>query len=235
MAEEKHTVAIITARGGSKRIPRKNIKNFCGQPIMKYSIDAAVESGIFSEVMVSTDDDEIAQAAREFGAKVPFMRSAENSNDFAATADVISEVLLNYEERDKHFDYFCCIYPTAPFLTAERLRAAMNVLTNSEADTLLPIVKFSFPPQRSVIVDQGLVRPVYEKNMSARSQDLEPMYHDCGQFYCGNCATFLDKKKLITDNTIPYLLSETEAQDIDNLEDWLIAEVKYRMLHQMEK
>ena len=147
-------VAIITARGGSKRIPHKNIKEFCGKPILAYSIEAALASGVFDRVMVSTDDEEIAEVARKYGAEVPFMRSEKTANDYATTKDVLEEVLAEYEKRGEHFDTLCCIYPTAPFITPDRLAEAMHLLEEKKGDTLLPVVRFSFPPQRCVVQDE---------------------------------------------------------------------------------
>ena len=141
-------IAIITARGGSKRIPRKNIREFCGKPILAYSVEAAVASGLFDEVMVSTDDEAIAGLARKAGALVPFYRSVETAGDFASTDDVILEVLTEYRKRGREFDAFCCIYPTAPFLTGERLRRAMELLDT--ADSVMPVTAFSYPPQRGL-------------------------------------------------------------------------------------
>ena len=143
-------IAIITARGGSKRIPGKNKKDFLGKPIICYSIEAAISSGFFDEIMVSTDDEEIAKIAKEAGASVPFMRSAATSNDFAGTSDVLLEVLDEYEKRGREFDYMVCIYPTAPFVTAEKLKNAMKILTEEKASGVMPVVAFSFPPQRGM-------------------------------------------------------------------------------------
>lgn len=172
-------LAIITARGGSKRIPRKNIKPFCGKPILCYSIEAALSSGVFDEVMVSTDDEEIAQVAKKAGAKVPFFRSAETADDYASTDDVIMEVIKAYQQIGQHFDSFCCIYPTAPFLSSERLRSAMELL--KEADSVMPVVPFSYPPQRGLIVNgAGFVERQFPEYATARSQDLPKIYHDCG-------------------------------------------------------
>jgi len=224
-------IAIITARGGSKRIPKKNIKEFCGKPIICYSIEAAVNSGAFEEVMVSTDDTEIAEISIKYGAKVPFMRSKETSGDYSVTADVIKEVLLKYQESNSIFDYFCCIYPTAPFVTAERLKDAMGLLISSNADSLLPVVKYSFPPQRSVVIKDGLAVMKWPENMNTRSQDLEAFYHDSGQFYVMKSSVFMERNKLITDKTIPLILPETEVQDIDTLDDWAIAEMKYKIIN----
>lgn len=225
-------LAVITARGGSKRIPRKNIKEFCGQPIITYSIKAALESGVFEEVMVSTDDDEIAEIAKEAGAQVPFMRSEENANDFATTADVIAEVLDSYKQCGKEFDAVCCIYPTAPFVTAEKLKNAMQLLTEKEADSVLPVVRFSFPPQRSVIMEDGFMKFKWPEHTLTRSQDLEPFYHDAGQFYCLNTNSFGEQKKMVMEKTVPIEMPDLEVQDIDTEEDWQIAEVKYKVMQE---
>lgn len=222
--------AIITARGGSKRIPRKNIRPFLGRPILEYSIEAALQTGLFDEVMVSTEDEEIAQAAKKAGAKVPFFRSTQTANDFATTADVIAEVLSSYEQIGKSFDTVCCIYPTAPFVTADAIRQAMMLLEQESADCVIPVVKFSFPPQRGVVVQDGRLTPKWPENMAKRSQDLEPLYHDCGQFYCLNVGSFQRQKKIWMEYTVPFIQDERYVQDIDTLEDWRIAEVKYKLM-----
>lgn len=223
-------VAMITARGGSKRIPRKNIKEFCGKPILAYSIQAALDSGVFDTVMVSTDDEEIAAIAKEYGAEVPFYRSEKTSNDFATTADVILEVVEEYEKRGEQFDMICCIYPTAPFLTGEKLRGAVEKLEASDADTLLPVVAFSYPVQRALIVREDKLVFEYPQYMDSRSQDLEPHYHDVGQFYVLKTESFKKNRKIMVGNILPYEISELEVQDIDNQTDWEIAEMKYRIL-----
>lgn len=230
------TLAVITARGGSKRIPRKNIKPFLGKPILLYSIQAALDSGAFDEVMVSTEDEEIAELAGKAGAKVPFFRSSDTANDYATTADVLLEVLEQYREMGEQFDYICCIYPTAPFVSAKRLREAMENLTAQGADALLPVVRFGFPPQRSVVVgNDGFLQFKWQEYMLARSQDLEPFYHDAGQFYCLKVERFLEQKKMVMKKTLPLVLPESEVQDIDTEEDWRIAEAKFRALHGEEK
>jgi len=228
-------VAIITARGGSKRIPRKNIKAFLGQPIIKYAIDAALQSGSFDEVMVSTDDAEIADIARQCGAKVPFLRSEKTSNDFATTSDVILEVLNEYISRAEKFDQFCCMYPTAPFVTAEKLKKAMEMLSASDADTVFPVTRFSFPILRSLKIEDGKLKMNWPEHLNTRSQDLAPAFHDCGQFYVMRTDRFLEKKRILTDNTIPFEMPESEVQDIDNEEDWKIAEIKYSFLLERNK
>ena len=233
----KKSIAVIPARGGSKRIPHKNIKDFCGQPIIAYSIKAALDSGIFDEVMVSTDDHEIAAVAKKFGATVPFMRSAKTSDDFAITADVLAEVLDEYSKRGKSFDWFACIYPTAPFVTAKKLRAAFDTLKQSGADTLNPVVKFSYPPQRAFVMHDGFLVYKWPENYTRRSQDLEPFYHDAGQFYFYRRLSFVNSyggggeslKK------IPMLMDEIEELDIDNLSDWELAETKFRLLQERGK
>ena len=225
-------IAIITARGGSKRIPKKNIKEFCGKPIIAYSIEAALKSEIFNEVMVSTDSEEIKKIAELYGASVPFMRSKTASNDFATTADVIKEVLFDYGKSGKHFDSFTCLYPTAPFMTADRLLEASLLL--NDADAVLPVVKYSFPPQRAFVIRNGSVQFQYPQYERLRSQDLEPIYHDCGQFYMCKVDSFLQYQSLILPITIPYIMPEEEVQDIDTMTDWEIAETKYKVLHKGE-
>jgi len=224
------SVAIITARGGSKRIPRKNIRPFLGKPILEYSIEAALQTELFEEVMVSTDDTEIAQIAQQAGAKVPFFRSEETANDFATTADVIAEVLTAYAQTGKEFQAACCIYPTAPFVTANMLSTAMQLLEQEQADCVIPVVKFSFPPQRGVVINQGRIVPKWPENMTKRSQDLEPLYHDCGQFYCLNVERFLQQKAIWMEHAVPLIQEERYVQDIDTLEDWALAEMKYKLL-----
>lgn len=223
-------IAIITARGGSKRIPRKNIRPFLGKPIMAYSIEAALGSGIFDEVMVSTEDEEIAEIAGQYGAKVPFFRSEKTAGDYAGTNDVLLEVLEEYEKRGEHFELGCCIYPTAPFVTAEKLRSAMEKLTAGDADTLIPVVEFSYPPKRAMVIRDGLLQFGDLRYIDSRSQDLEKEYHDVGQFYCFRTEAFRRNGKLMLGKILPYVVSETEVQDIDNEADWQIAEIKYQAM-----
>jgi pseudaminic acid cytidylyltransferase len=226
----KKKIAIIPARGGSKRILRKNIKEFLGVPIIKYSIDAAIKSKIFDEVMVSTDDREIAELAISCGAKVPFMRSPETADDHSTTADVIKEVLDSYKDQGKEFDHSCCIYPTAPFITHAKLKYAYQELVEKEADSVVPVVRFSFPIQRSFKKEDGLLKMNWPEYLNTRSQDLPPAYHDSGQFYFFRIKAFLKTNSLYMENTVPYELPESEVQDIDNEEDWKLAEIKYSYL-----
>lgn len=223
------SLAIITARGGSKRIPRKNIKVFIDKPIICYAIEAAIESRVFDVVMVSTDDKEISEIAEKAGAQVPFKRSSENAGDFATTTDVVKEVLANYSALGQEFDKVAVIYPTAPFVTAEKLKEAMNMLDDCNTDSVLPIVKFSFPPQRAFVIHNDYLKFADEKYAMARSQDLEPYYHDSGQFCCFKTAAFNVADRLVTNKTKAIICSELEVQDIDTLDDWKIAEIKYSM------
>lgn len=223
-------IAIIPARGGSKRIPRKNIKPFMGKPIIAYSIEAAMQSELFDEVMVSTDDEEIAEIARKYGAKVPFMRSAETSNDYAGTADVILEVLKKYKDLGREFDTICCIYSTAPFVTSGRLMEAYSKLTDG-IDFVFTCVAYSYPVQRSLHIVDGKISMVYPEYAASRSQDLEPIYHDAGQFYVARVESFVQEKTLWGRNTVGLVLSELEVQDLDTLTDWTLAEMKYKLFH----
>lgn len=225
------SVAIITARGGSKRIPKKNIKEFCGKPIIAYSIQAALSSDVFDEVMVSTDSEEIKTIAEYYGASVPFIRSESTSNDFATTADVLEEVINSYKGVGRSFDSFACIYPTAPFVTGARLAEAAELL--NDADAVISIVRFSFPPQRAFVIREGNVVFQYPEFEYARSQDLEPIYHDCGQFYMCKVELFLKHHTLILPVTKPYMLPEEEVQDIDTMSDWEIAEAKFKAINKM--
>lgn len=226
------SIAIITARGGSKRIPRKNIRDFCGRPIIAYSIEAAVTSGVFQEVMVSTEDPEITEIARRCGAVVPFLRSRETANDYAATADVLMEVLGEYRQRGRTFAYGCCIYPTAPFVTAEKLKQAMALLQEADTQAVVPVTAFSFPPMRGMYLREGWLAYHHPECAAMRSQDLETMYHDCGQFYCFKPEILQKKGTLFPEHTRALLIPEQEAQDIDTPEDWAVAELKYQRLLQ---
>ncbi len=223
-------VAVITARGGSKRIPHKNIRPFCGKPILAYSIEAALQSGIFDEVMISTEDDEIAKIAQDYGAAFPFRRSEETAGDHAMTIDVMTEVVESYQKIGVRPEMVCCIYPTAPFVTAEKLKKAYTAFAESGAQALIPIVKFSFPPQRCFVVDGEYVKFKWKEYELTRSQDLEPYYHDAGQFYMLRTDAMMEQRTMLPERTIPLICDEMEVQDIDNLEDWKIAEIKYQTM-----
>ncbi|MBK8842622.1 MAG: pseudaminic acid cytidylyltransferase [Saprospiraceae bacterium] len=220
-------LAIIPARGGSKRIPRKNIKDFHGKPIIAYSIEAALKSGLFDEVMVSTDDVEIKNISLELGAKVPFLRSENTSNDTATTLEVIREVLESYKKEDRTFDEVCCIYPTAPLMKSSHLTAGLDLLEN-EIASVFPVVPFSFPILRSLKVDEdNFVSMNWPEYSHTRSQDLPAAYHDAGQWYWLRPELISDS--LYSDNSKVIILSEMEVQDIDNESDWKMAEVKWEM------
>jgi len=227
-----NAISIITARGGSKRIPGKNKKLFLGKPIICYSIEAALASGLFEEVMVSTDDEEIAEIAKKAGASVPFMRSEAAANDYATTDDVLMEVLEEYEKRGQAFEYMACIYPTAPFVTADKLQDAFRLLIENNASGVMPVVSFSFPPQRGMAIQNGRLKYCFPENAMKRSQDLETMYHDCGQFYCYQVERYRACRGDLEDGYVPIIMPETEVQDIDNLSDWELAEIKYKMMKQ---
>lgn len=230
---KKSTIAIITARGGSKRIPKKNIKLFNDKPVIAYSIEAALLSGLFDEVMVSTDDEEIAKISKQYGAIIPFLRSSKTSDDYATSADVLKEVLQSYhQQQTRSFEYACCIYPTAPFVTASKLIDAFQRLKQTGADSILPVTRFSFPIWRSFKMEEGRVSYNWPEFAPKRSQDLPPSFHDCGQFYFFKTSVFLETGKIITENTIGLEVPESEVQDIDNEEDWKIAEIKYNFLCQ---
>lgn len=220
-------ICIIPARGGSKRIPRKNIKPFLGKPIIAYSIQAAINSGLFEEVMVSTDDQEIAQVAQEFGAAVPFLRSAENADDFATTADVLNEVLAQYSAQNKHFDLACCLYATAPLVTVSALKQGLNKLVVNNFDSVFPVAEYSFTIWRSLKFEANRVAMNWPENTNTRSQDLPPAYHDAGQWYWFNPRTFNDK--LVTKNSGAVVLEQHLVQDIDTIQDWQIAELKFKI------
>lgn len=226
-------IAIIPARGGSKRIPRKNVKDFLGMPIIAYSIKAALESGIFDEVMVSTDDEKIAKVAKEYGANVPFLRSKETANDFATTADVINEVLDTYRAEGKDFDIVCCLYATAPFVTAERLKEASDILDTGSFDSAFTCVPFSYPVQRGLVINEdGRIEMKWPEYKLSRSQDLPTIYHDAGQFYFATLSAFKKSNGFWGENTAPVILSELEVQDLDTPTDWAIAEMKYKTIRQ---
>lgn len=228
---KREAIAIITARGGSKRIPGKNIRDFCGKPIIAYSIEAALESNLFSEVMVSTDSKEIANVAEQFGARVPFLRSAKTADDFATTSDVVLEVLKRYRERGEEFTYTCCIYPTAPFITPQKLCEAMKLMKDCKPIEVFPVVPFSYPPQRCLVIEEDKsMRYRFPEYMMSRSQDLESWYHDAGQFYIYRTEEYVRQEGKISGGFMPIIVSELEAQDIDTEEDWEAAVLKYQYM-----
>jgi N-acylneuraminate cytidylyltransferase len=227
----ENNIAIIPARGGSKRIPRKNIKDFLGKPIIAYSIEAALESNLVKSVLVSTDDEEIAEVAKRYGAEVPFFRSPKNSNDFAGTVEVILEVVKELKARGQAYDNVCCIYATAPFVSVKNLVSGYNLMREKNFDSVFPVCRFSSPIQRALTIENnGHVSMMWPENRTKRSQDLLPAYYDAGQFYWMQTAAVLSQEKIYTDNAGSIILDEMEVQDIDNLIDWQLAELKYKLL-----
>lgn len=228
MTSSKTTVAIITARGGSKRIPRKNIRPFRGKPMLVWAIEAAQKSGAFDEVMVSTDDQEIADVARAAGAVVPFIRSAATSDDYSTTADVLLEVLDSYAKIGRTFDMACCLYPCSPLVTPDDLLNGRDEMIAGGFDVFFPLCAFSFPIWRSMKrTEDGRFLMNFPENLNERSQDLPPAYHDAGQWYWFDTETFLRTKVLMGENTGGVVLSEMRVQDIDSQEDWDLAELKH--------
>lgn len=226
----QNVIAIITARGGSKRIPQKNIKNFFGKPMLHYAINACKEADVFSEIMVSTDSEEIAVIARRYGAQVPFMRSEKTASDFAITYDVLNEVIINYKNNGKEYDYVCCVYPCVPFLKGQTLKDAYHQLTSSNNDALQPVCKFPVPVEWAMKIEGGILVPNDRKAQLIRSQDLTPKYFDAGMFYFIKTDVMLREKTLTPVKTMAYIMNEIEIQDIDTLDDWELAELKYQIL-----
>lgn len=234
MLEYKYSpmnIAIIPARGGSKRIPRKNIRSFLGKPIMAYSIEAAIKAKIFDKVMVSTDDVETSQIAKAYGADVPFLRSKKNSDDKASLVDVILEVLQKYKKIKQEYNIICCFLPTAPFVTHKLLQESLQLLLKNKNSSVVPVVRFESPIQRAFKIQNGKLKMLWPEYMFTRSNDLPVCYHDAGQFYFLNTSQFIKEKKLFGQTTIPIERPLCFVQDIDSEEDWLLGEIKYRMAY----
>lgn len=229
-------IAVIPARGGSKRIPQKNIRSFCGKPIIAYSIEAALQSKCFDRVIVSTDDREIAEVAQSYGAEIPFMRPFELADDHTGTLPVIIHTIEWYKKQGEDSEWTCCIYATAPFLTACELQRGWQVLQDSGAEYAFSVTTFPFPIQRAVkITTMGRLEMFQPEQFNARSQDLEKAYHDAGQFYWGKSSAFLLKTPLFSESAAPVLLPRHRVQDIDTLEDWERAELMFRAWQMKEE
>jgi len=231
-------LAVIPARGGSKRIPRKNIRNFHGRPIIAYSIETALKSGCFDVVMVSTDDQEIADIAEELGAEVPFLRPPYLSNDTAGTVEVIQHAVAHYNQQGLVFEYVCCIYATAPFVTINDLLQSEELLRESpNTDYVFPVASFPYPIQRALTIDQNCrAEMLTPENALVRSQDLIETYHDAGQFYWGVANAFMEARAIVGGESKALPIPRVRAQDIDTEEDWIIAEAMYQFnLKQNEK
>lgn len=204
-----------------------------GKPIIAYAIQLALDSKLFDTVVVSTDDEEIKEVALKYGAEVPFLRSKENANDHATTFDALQEVLINYKELGQNFDFACCIYPCTPLLEVASLLKGQSLLLENQFDCVFPIVPFSFPIQRALrLASNAKISFLENKTALTRTQDLEKYYHDCGQFYYFKVAAVLSKGMLLTDNCGSILIDELNVQDIDELSDWKIAELKYQLKHE---
>jgi pseudaminic acid cytidylyltransferase len=224
-------IAIIPARGGSKRIPRKNIKNFHGKPLIAYSIEAALNSKIFDRVIVSTDDSEIAKVAMKYGAEVPFLRPEDISSDYATTMDVIEHALSWFTENDQSVTYACCIYATAPFISSDALIRGFSALVEGNFNYAFSATSFPFPIQRALKLNQdGSTEMLMPEHLNTRSQDLKEAYHDAGQFYWGKAIAFLNKDPMFSSASYAVLLPRNTVQDIDTLEDWANAESMYAVL-----
>jgi len=224
-------IALIPARGGSKRIPRKNIKNFLNKPIIGWSIELALKSGCFDKVIVSTDDKEIAEIAKHYGAEVPFMRSEELSDDHTVLSSVISDALrkLNFD-----IDYVCVILPTAPFIQIEDIQSALRqLISRPNFDFAFTVTDFGFPIQRALRIDNGLVSMFDPSNLNTRSQDLETAWHDAGQFYWGKPSSWLEEKPVFGPKSIPIKLPRFRVQDIDTMEDWSRAEYIFKLINKL--
>ena len=222
-------IAIITARGGSKRIPKKNIKEFIGKPMLAYAIEAALDSKIFDEVMVSTDSEEIAEVAKRYGAKVPFLRSARTASDSATTFDALDEVIQEYKKLGKVYDILCCIYPCVPFLKSETLNDAYKKM--DKHDAVIPVCKYPVPIEWAMKIENDLLIPNDRDAQNIRSQDIEPKYYDVGMFYFCRVKNMYEHNSLTPDNLTAYIIDEKECQDIDTMDDWQMAEMKFKVMH----
>ncbi len=225
-------LALIPARGGSKRIPGKNIRFFCGKPILAFSIQTAQASCLFDRILVSTDSDDIAEVARQYGAEVPFLRSAHNADDHADLLSVIREVVEQLQSEGESYDEVCCLLPTAPLVTAACLQQAHGLFQREGYDCVFPMVRFGYPIQRALgLTPSGAVSMLQPEFYPSRSQDLPPAFHDAGQFYWLRPAACLAAGRLFTEHAGGVEISELAAQDIDNETDWALCELKYKLLH----
>ena len=224
-------IAVIPARGGSKRIPRKNIKLFSGKPIIAWSIEAAIKAKIFDKIIVSTDDDEIANIAIKYGASVPFLRPEKLADDFTGTNSVVKHVIKFLNSNGKNIDYACCIYATAPFLKASYIRQGYNAIIENKIKFAFSVTTFPFPAQRAIrITKESRIEPIWPEFIQDRSQDLEEAFHDAGQFYWGTAEAFLNEDNMYVNNSYPITLPRFLTQDIDTDEDWLQAELIFKAL-----
>lgn len=228
-------LCVIPARGGSKRIARKNIKEFNGKPIIAYSIEAALQSNCFSKVIVSTDDDEIAEVARIYGAKAPFIRPDALSDDFTGILPVIKHTIEWLENKNNIIEHVCCLFATAPFVQSKTISEAYKIFLSSNTDYCFSVTRFPFPIQRAIRINQNnKVNMFYPENFNSRSQDLEEAYHDAGQFYWGNAQAFKDEIPIFSEVSSAFVLPRYLVQDIDTKDDWIRAEAMYKVLKETE-
>jgi pseudaminic acid cytidylyltransferase len=224
-------VAIIPARGGSKRIPRKNIKPFCGLPMIAWSIKAAQQSECFDRILVTTDDEEIAATARQYGAETPFLRPASLSDDYTGTTAVITHAIEWMQEQQMTIDLACCIYATAPFIRAADLQSSLRIMKNEDASYCFSVTSYAFPIQRAIKITETKRCKMFQSEMfNQRSQDLEDAYHDAGQFYWGRTSAWIEEKPIFSKHSIPYILPRYRVQDIDTVDDWREAELMFQVL-----
>ncbi len=228
---EGNVLAVIPARGGSQRIPKKNIKEFLGKPIIAYSIETLLKSGVADDLIVSTDDTEISETSKRYGAEVPFLRSTDNANSSVGIAPVLMEVIERLKEQGRSYSYLICMLATAPLIREADIKHAFEMLVvDKEADSICAVERFSYPPQRGLISRGKYIEMKHPEEYETRSQDLEPVYHDCGAFFIFRMDAFIKEKKLYTQHMLPYIVESSRSQDIDNYEDWKIAELKYKYL-----
>jgi pseudaminic acid cytidylyltransferase len=230
-----YNIAVIPARGGSKRIPRKNIKYFCGKPIIAYSIQVAKECGCFDKVIVSTDDQEIADISKQYGADVPFLRPSDLSDDYCGTTDVIKHAIeFLQENQNQNPDFICCIYPTSPFLTIENIILGLDKILTLDCNFSFSVTRYSYPIQRAVHINKnGMMDMINPEEFNTRSQDLKDVFHDVGQFYWGDRISWLEET-IFSNNSSPIVLPNYRALDIDTLEDWKYAELMFNLLKNMD-
>jgi len=224
-------LALIPARGGSKRIPRKNIKEFGDKPMIAWSIEAAFQSGCFDRIVVSTDDKEIAEVAREYGAEVPFMRPKELSDDYTNTSAVVSHAIDWHQKKGLIPELVCCIYATAPFISVTDLQRGLKIITETSSDFAFSVTSFTFPIQRAIkLTQEARVKMFQPECFEMRSQDLEESYHDAGQFYWGRPEAWLSGKPIFSLDSSSVILPRHRVQDIDTLEDWVRAEWMFKAM-----
>ena len=229
------TIAVIPARGGSKRIPRKNINDFCGKPMIAWPIEAAKASGLFDHIIVSTDDAEIAEVAKEWGTEVPFMRPPELSDDHASTDSVVLHAVQESQRIYGSLRLGCCVYATSPFLTTGDLNRGLDMLLAHKATSAFPVVKYDFPIEQAFLLDGARPCATWPDKLKERSQDLPDHYHDAGMFYWFDVEKFLTESRLFCDDSVAFVIPSDRYQDINTPEDWEHAEIRFRVIAERRK